>query len=325
MEKNITYCDLQHIKAGYQEIHGYLSLIVCFFGSLTNILNIFVLKTKHLRSPTNFILIGLAFADLLVMLEYVPFVIHRNLASRRTYASHFTYNWARFYMFHAYFGQVAHFTSCCLTIILAVWRYVYISMPQGNTVCANSKRTVIVILITYLLCPILCLPVLVTLEVRKYPQPCNESGVMISKKDRNGVVLNNLHNETIWVIRPNDPYGIALWIYSVLLKLAPCVLLTFLFYKIISALMETRRRRGKLMNKSMAKKLNEGFKSNDIHIYKETQADRTTRMLLAVLLLFLLTEFPQALLGSISAVYGEVFLEECYSPLGNSIKFSCFP
>lgn len=51
-------------------------------------------------------------------------------------------------------------------------------------------------------------------------------------------------------------------------------------------------------------------------MYRENQADRTTNMLLAVLILFLITEFPQALLGLISAILGQIFLQECYAPLG---------
>uniref|UniRef100_A0A6M2DY16 Putative product n=1 Tax=Xenopsylla cheopis TaxID=163159 RepID=A0A6M2DY16_XENCH len=39
-------------------------------------------------------------------------------------------------------------------------------------------------------------------------------------------------------------------------------------------------------------------------------------MLLAVLLLFLITEFPQGILGLLSAVLGNTFFTECYLKLG---------
>lgn len=313
IENNFTFCNLESIKDGYEQIHGYISLFVCIFGSLANIINICVLKTKQMRSPTNFILIGLAVADLLVMLEYIPFVIHRNLSTKRSFASHFTLNWAKFYVFHALFGQVVHFISCSLTLVLAVWRYVYISNPHGHCICANQRKTAIVILFTYMICPILCIPVLITLEVKKYPQTCNENGIMITKNERTLLDYSSLHNETIWVIRPNDPYRLGIWIYSVLLKLVPCIVLTFLFYKIISILMESKRRRCKLLSANMD--LN-GTNKSELTKYKETQSDRTTKMLLAVLFLFLVTEFPQAILGTSSAIYGEVFFQECYTPLG---------
>lgn len=49
--------------------------------------------------------------------------------------------------------------------------------------------------------------------------------------------------------------------------------------------------------------------------------DRTTRMLLAVLLLFLTTEFPQGILGLLSALLGYNFFTQCYLKLG---KFDSF-
>lgn len=63
-------------------------------------------------------------------------------------------------------------------------------------------------------------------------------------------------------------------------------------------------------------------KAKAVQNYKDNQADRTTNMLLAVLILFLITEFPQAILGLISAILGEAFLEECYAPLGKDHIFA---
>lgn len=49
--------------------------------------------------------------------------------------------------------------------------------------------------------------------------------------------------------------------------------------------------------------------------------DRTTRMLLAVLLLFLTTEFPQGILGLLSALLGYSFFTQCYLKLGKLDSF----
>lgn len=47
-----------------------------------------------------------------------------------------------------------------------------------------------------------------------------------------------------------------------------------------------------------------------------SQNDRTNRMLIAVLLLFLLTEFPSGILVLLSGIIGDSFFENVYSPLG---------
>lgn len=63
----------------YRHAHGYVSLIVCVFGSIANLLNIAVLTRREMLSPTNAVLTGLAVADLLVMTEYIPFACHMYL------------------------------------------------------------------------------------------------------------------------------------------------------------------------------------------------------------------------------------------------------
>lgn len=45
-------------------------------------------------------------------------------------------------------------------------------------------------------------------------------------------------------------------------------------------------------------------------------SDRTNKMLLAVLLLFLVTEFPSGILVFLSGIFGEKFFQDVYSPLG---------
>lgn len=319
---NYTYCDLEDFKKHYKEnIHGYLSLTVCVFGSIANVFNICVLRTKQMRSPTNYILTGLAVADLLVMLQYIPFTIHRNLPHIPLYYTHFNYPWAIYYKFHSLFTLVLHFIACCLTIILAIWRYIYVSQLHAGKICSDQRKTFIVIVITYIVCPLVCFPMFSTLEVMEYKQTCDLNGVIVLKENRNKYNRSELKNETIFVLYPNDPLQLSIWVYSLLLKLLPCLLLSILSYKIIAALVQTKRRRIKLLNScNPLEDMSRHRKPNTIQLYKETQADRTTKMLLAVLFLFLLTEFPQGVLGQISAIYGDVFLQECYSALG---KFLC--
>ena len=45
-------------------------------GTLFNLANILVLTHKDMRNPVNMILTGIAVADCLVMIEYIPFIIH---------------------------------------------------------------------------------------------------------------------------------------------------------------------------------------------------------------------------------------------------------
>lgn len=107
----------------YYHYHGYASLLVCAFGSVANVLNIAVLTRKEMVSPTNAILTGLAVADLLVMIEYVPFAYHMYMRpADYPRADRFSYNWSMFVLFHSDFSQAFHTISIWLTVTLAVWR-----------------------------------------------------------------------------------------------------------------------------------------------------------------------------------------------------------
>lgn len=44
--------------------------------------------------------------------------------------------------------------------------------------------------------------------------------------------------------------------------------------------------------------------------------DRTSRIMIAVLLLFLVTEFPQGILGLLSGILGRCFFRTCYNLFG---------
>ncbi|XP_059225597.1 uncharacterized protein LOC106091488 [Stomoxys calcitrans] len=120
-------------------------------------------------------------------------------------------------------------------------------------------------------------------------------------------------------------------IYSVVIKLIPCIALTILSIRLIMALLEAKRRR-KMLTSNAAKGLKPTIngkagketetppqkqRKNSKTLEKEKQTDRTTRMLLAVLLLFLITEFPQGILGLLNTILGDPFYMQCYLKLSD--------
>lgn len=321
----------------YTQVHGWASLLVCIFGSIANVLNIAVLTRREMQSPTNMILTGLAVADLLVMIEYIPYAIHMYLY-QRSRRDTFTYGWSIFVLFHSNFTQVCHTISICLTVTLAVWRYIAVAHPQRNREWCSNKRTFLMIAFAYVSCPILCIPLYINTEVRPQVEMLDERGMAVNltklQQTANSTVtsLERVTNTTLYFVKltespmSNVLNDINVWIYSVVIKLIPCVALTGLSIKLVKVLMEAKRRRKKLTTKNTAIKMGNGKenvcekpkkrrKGND----KEKQTDRTTMMLLAVLLLFLVTEMPQGILGLLSVILGPSFLNTCYVMLGDVI------
>lgn len=308
----------------YVAIHGWASLFVCIFGSIANGLNIAVLTRKEMRGPTNAILTGLAVADMLVMIEYIPYAVHTHLYHRPKRDT-FTFAWAWFVLVHSNFAQVFHTISIWLTVTLAVWRYIAIAYPHKNRQWCSCRRTLYAIIGAYFFCPLICIPMYISTEVIPKNVTIDASDKILNDTENPNLV----HNATLYYVgmsakAPSGLKELNFWIYGVVIKLIPCVALTFLSRRLILALIETKERKKKLATATMLKmeesvNFAEGKKNKKKAsrlMDKEKQTDRTTRMLLAVLMLFLLTEFPQGILGLMSALLGPSFFSTCYLKLG---------
>lgn len=105
--------------------HGYVAIAVCLFGSIANLFNIAVLTRKDMAcAPINRILTGLAVADVIVMVEYMSFAYYYYIELPGK--MNFPYSGAVFILFHTHFTQIMHTISICLTLTLAIWRYLAI-------------------------------------------------------------------------------------------------------------------------------------------------------------------------------------------------------
>ncbi|CAH2086389.1 unnamed protein product [Euphydryas editha] len=314
----VAYCvpGGQNFQRVYVKVHGYIALIICLLGSVANSVNIAVLSRKEMASSTNSILTALAVADLLVMIDYIPLALHiyTDIAEELNRNS---YAWAVYVYFHSIFSQTFHTISIWLTITLAVWRFVAIKFPQKNKMLCNKRNTNIAIAIAYIVCPIVCLPIYFAMNIQELPKRKDfTENVTMNETD----VLNvSALSEPMYAISMTNNQNLLtaiFWIYSVFLKLIPCVVLSILSVCLILKMKSSDRRRQKLLKKSTVA-INEGEKArlNEDGGKRGGRTDRTTRMLVALLGLFLATELPQALFGLLTAIAPHLF-KMCYYAFG---------
>ena len=289
-----TYCgaDVAAFSDLYRSVHGYLALGTCVFGLLTNLISIAVLTRQTMSSPTNAILAGLAIADIMVMVVYLPFALHYYVQAFGD--SGHTYPWAVFTLVFVHVTQVFHTVSIWLTVLLAVWRYLAIGHPALNREWCSMKNTFVSIIGVYIACPIICAPTYLTYAITSQADAGHRYIVNFS-------ALSQRHDRFLEKLN--------FWVYSVHVKLLPCIILTSFSCCLISELYKAKRRKTTLLLRSNAgaEKLSSA----------ERHAVRTTRMLLAVLLLFLCTEFPQGILSLLSGILGKDFHDQCYNKLGD--------
>lgn len=277
-------------RESYSAIHGYISIFVCLFGITANVMNIIVLTRKNMISPINAILTGLAIADMMVMLSYLPFGFHNYLRFSLTEREKFTFGWAAFTLFHAHFSVVNHTTSTWLTVTVAIWRVMAVCYPAPTMRYRGLSQARIAVGCTYLACAIFCIPNYFAFAVKEYQDGENHTLYRVDLSDMakaNGGLLASID----------------FWMFSVVSKLVPCVALTGLSCGLLKVLYKANLRRQRLQVKSETDKTH----------------DRTTKMLLAVLFLFLLTQFPSGMLALLTGALGEEFFHNVYVNFGETM------
>lgn len=250
----VSYClpEGPVFQRAYVRIHGYIALLICLLGCAANSVNIAVLSRKEMISSTNSILTGLAVADLLVMIDYIPLALHIYTdicaeLNRNSYA------WAVFVYFHSIFSQTFHTISIWLTITLAVWRFIAIKFPQKNRTLCNKKNTNIAIAVAYAVCPVLCLPIYFAMKIREIPASMKNGDGNRTLNDTDIIRNSSVVTEKEYAIMMTDNNELLtaiFWIYSVFIKLIPCVVLSILSVLLILKMKSSDRRRQKLLKKS---------------------------------------------------------------------------
>ena len=293
--------DIAKFSIKYAKIHGYLSACVCLFGFMANIFNIVVLTRRNMITSTNVILTGLAIADLFTMLDYFPFAMHFYIFKDQDLMFPDTrgHGWICYLLFHANFSVVCHSCAIWFTIALATFRFVCIWFPaRGSIYCTIARaRVCLMILLGSVL--VLCVPNFIINDMTQEATFVNKTGD------------NNSYTDIIYkqVYRKGGAFDhidkMNKMIQAIVFKIVPCFLLTILTIMLVKAMHKAHKKRMALKNQGRREE-------SDRH----GEHNRTTGMLLAVVVLFLMTEFPQGILTIMGLIREEIFYE-IYLPLGD--------
>lgn len=154
------------------------------------------------------------------MIIYIPYAADYGFNMKSKY-QRLTYSYAFYVFTHATLSTTAHTVSIFLTIMLALWRYVAVCHPNKKNIF--MKRTVHVIIATYIISPIVSIPIYLSLSIRSF-------NVTLSPNETES--MNGLANMTIYRVWPSElaenHKKAYLWVYAVIIKLIPCIVLTFL-------------------------------------------------------------------------------------------------
>ncbi|CAG5114961.1 unnamed protein product, partial [Candidula unifasciata] len=258
-------------------LQGYFSPVLVFLTIINNSLVCIVLLKPHMRSPTNAILVAMALSDMFTGLFPVPVFLYFYATER--YYEWVPYNWCfALSVFRVHIPTIFHTASIWLTMALAIQRYIYVCHSFKARTWCTIRNVVIGTIAIYAIATISQISCFFELR----PVETFRKSVLDPNKTVSACILEYRP----WVRQHiNLYYSTYFWSRVIFIHLIPCVSLVVMNALLIYAMKKAQQRRMQLLRQN---------KKSESRKLKESNC--TTLMLVAVVGLFLLVEFPLGLL-----------------------------
>lgn len=262
---------------------GYFSPALIYLTLVTNTLVVVVLLKKHMRSPTNAILAGMALSDMFTGLFPLPVFLY--FFGMEHYKEYIPYNWCYTYKFmSALIPIIFHTASIWLTMALAIQRYIYI--------CHSFKARRWCTITNVIYGTIAIYVIAILSQISRFLDSTYIPTEVPSRLNPNQTMTACVEDLQPWVIGYEDIYyNVYFWFRVICIHLIPCTFLVVLNALLISAMRSAQLRRMQLLKQN---KKSESKKLKD--------SNCTTLMLVAVVGLFLLVEFPLGIIMIVNII-----------------------
>ncbi|XP_076451326.1 G-protein coupled receptor dmsr-1-like [Babylonia areolata] len=276
----------------YWHLHGYVSLALCIYGVITNIINVSILTKKSMINPINCLLTGIAIADMITMSSYIPFAVHFYLLNGDTpNPTRNTFGWMVFLTVHTNLTLTSHTASIWLGVTMAIMRYVIVRSSQARGARSVTLRTSILLIVcAFCGSAFLVIPNYLITDIRPYP---------------------DANNTRFWVL--DSPIGknetdsmatLTFLVYPIAGKIVPIILISIFGGLLLRTLWETDKRGRRLKGDNSS---------------SHQQNRRTTMMLLAIIVMYIISEVPQSVLVLMCVFATPGFFRRVYMPLSDVI------
>ncbi|UYV62946.1 SPR [Cordylochernes scorpioides] len=290
----------------YQYAHplfGYAMPILLVVTILSNTLVIIVLSQRHMRTPTNLVLIAMAISDVMTLLFPAPWYFYMYTLEN---SNHILYPPAACYAYHAMIESVPNFfhtASIWLTLLLAAQRFVYVCKPAVArvwcTVPRVSRAVIYVIILAFLH------------QASRFADPEFRP---VQFRWRGGVHWGCQFLSAPWVrniITENVYYMCYYGFRIIFVHIGPCTALVILNVCLFRALKAAEVKRGKLFLNKECRRMRD--------------SNCTTLMLIVVVSVFLIVEIPLAVTSLLHVMQNAMeWLIADYEALNATILFTNF-
>ncbi|KAH1003619.1 hypothetical protein HUJ04_003509 [Dendroctonus ponderosae] len=288
-------------------LYGYLMPILLLITIVANTLIVVVLSKRHMRTPTNIVLMSMALCDMCTLLVPAPWLIYMY-----TFGNHYKplapvplcYTWN---VMHEFLPNLFHTASIWLTLILAVQRYIYVChAPLARRFCTMPN---VYKCIGY---------ILFASALHQSPRMIDSDYSLIQITWNNKLVDVCRKKSADWVENyiTIDVYYICYYVFRlVFVHLVPCIALVTLNLLLFRTLKQAQKRRDILLSSKKNPK-NECKKLRD--------SNCTTLMLIVVVSVFLIVEIPLAVVTMLHIISSSIIEFLDYDVANTLIIFTNF-
>lgn len=289
-----------------QPMYGYVMPLLLLITIVANTLIVVVLSKRHMRTPTNAVLMAMALSDMFTLLFPAPWLFYMY-----TFGNHYKplspvgacYAWN---VMNEVIPALFHTASIWLTLALAVQRYIYVChAPVARTWCTMPRVLKCVAWIS----------VLATLhQSTRFVDRVYEP-LVIKWRDQEHVTVCQV-KIAYWVehwVSTNLYFTLYFCFRVIFVHAIPCVCLVALNVLLFRALREAQLKRDKLFKenrKSECKRLRD--------------SNCTTLMLIVVVTVFLATEIPLAVVTVLHIISSSITEILDYSVANVLVLFTNF-
>ena len=259
---------------------GYVYPPLAMVIFVCNTLACIVLIQKHMRNPTNMLLMAMAISDMLTVATPGPSLLY--FYTMGHYKDYVPAKWCQVYhVTTIYMPTIFHTASIWITVTLAILRYICVCHPLVAKQLCTIPNVVKSIFGIYIMAVLLCLGFFVEVEYVDVEVP--------SRNDPTKNVSGCTYQNSSFVTDYGDIYfNINYWLRIVFVYMLPCLLLVILNGILINTMYVATKRRQVLLKQQ-----------RETECRKLQESIRTTLMLVVVVGLFLLVELPSGLLECI--------------------------
>lgn len=261
--------------------------------------------SMHLKNTTpKFLLFFSAVADLITMLAYIPYTLQFFIIygsdpneQRNSFPA------ACYLTAHTIVTVIAHTTSIWLTICVAIFRYLCVGSTSHHSYC-TMRRVKIAIVAVVVGSIIIHIPYIASYNIQQ----------LVNSTDRYDNMT--MYYLTTDIEKNGDLKMVKFVSMAVFVKLGPCVILTVMSALLIRTILKVAKKYEQLHQASGNNNVYKPSASSNAERQRHKQTRKTTELIIAVLVFFIIAESPQGILFLLTGLSKHFFVE-VYHPLGN--------